>query len=189
MEQVDKVLLKHADVPYDPAKRREYYLKTRELKGRRTRKGDTAPQMRSGPRKLTAKEVKFIKAATGNRAQVEQRRQSIETRVKVLNEKLKKLRAVLKGLKDQSDKQKSPEAKKKEDTKKEDPKDLTTAQKKERAKKAKEQRDKEAKSSPDQRLKEVMDKIDAVKKQIEEVRAKLQKGQRQKAEGNSQNGT
>jgi chromosome segregation ATPase len=163
---------------YDPAKRREYYLRTRELKGLKRGSRVVTPKGKPGLASL-----KPTKAAphkpTSNLAQIHARRVAVEAKVKVLNEKLKQLRTVLQGLKDQSDKKnqvkgEKPEGADKGPAKRKEP---TAAQKKEAAKKAKEVRD----DDPEVKLKNIMEKISKLQQQIKDAREKLANPGRQKS--------
>lgn len=169
----EEFILKHATQPYDAAKRREYYLRTRELKGKMgTGKPFPTKTLKTAVQK-TAKQV-----STSNREEVQNKRKQVKARVDALNAKLDRLREILKGLESGRDKRKYE----KKDTGKEaDRKEPTAAEKKEAAKEAKERRDKEAKQSPNQALKEVRDKIADLQEQIKEARRKLQEAGANKA--------
>jgi hypothetical protein len=144
-------IMKHAAQTYDPAKRREQYLKTRELKGRKSGSGTPSPSP-SSSRSLTGVAQKTLKkVSTGNREEIQRKREEVANRVAALNAKLDKLRDILSGLDDQIGKGKSEEDKGKEKDKKEP----TAAEKKKAAKAAKERRDKEAKKSPVQAIADV----------------------------------
>lgn len=171
-------IMKHAAQPYDPAKRREYYLKTRELKGRKLGSG-RPPPLKSPSGSLTGVAKKTAKKApTTNREEIQRRREEVANRVAALNIKLDKLRGILSSLDDQIGKGKSEEDKGKEKEKKKEP---TAAEKKEAAKAAKERREKEAKKSPVQAIADVQKKIEAVQEQIREKRIMLQRKAARKA--------
>jgi chromosome segregation ATPase len=173
------------DSVYDPAKRREYYLRTRELKGLKRGSRVVPPKGKPGlaDLKTTLRKPSATKPAPhkpkSNLAEVHARRVAVEAKVKVLNEKLKQLRTVLKGLKDQSDKSnkvkgEKPEGADKGPAKRKEP---TAAQKKEASKKAKEERA----DDPEVKLKNIMEKISKLQDQIKEARAKLANPGRRKS--------
>lgn len=167
---IDDSFLLHYSKGYDPAKARAYYLRTRKLKGRRqglsqlTEEQIAAQVKARKERKQAAKEA-FEKAATGNegkydryrpptpeqrREQLKKQRAELEARFKRLQDVLEKLVEAAKarsGVETKSEKQsstKTPSKEKatsKESTKKDSP--LTTAEKKEKAAKAKEEYQKE----------------------------------------------
>lgn len=169
----EEFILMHGTQLYDPAKRREYYLKTRELKGR-LGGGVSAPTSRPLTKAVqrTGKRV-----TTSNREEIQRRREEVQNRVAALNVKLDKLRGILQGLDDQTNKGE----KKSEDKGKEKKKEPTAAEKKKAAKEAKERRDKEVKKSPVQAVADLQEKIEAVKEQIREARIKLEQKAARKA--------
>lgn len=161
-------ILKHVELPYNPIKRHEYYLKTRQLKGRNKNINISLPS-----KSVSSIKQNLVKRSFNNKEEIQKRRDKVDVRIKVLNEKLDKLRGILKDLKQQSD-----DNKKSENNKEQTPvkrKELTAAEKKEAAKEAQKSREKEMETSPDQKLKEVLQKIAAVQKQIKEAREKLHK--------------
>lgn len=167
----EQFVMKHAAQPYDAAKRREYYLKTRELKGRRPGTGRSPPPtkgLKTGV--ISLQPVK--KTSTGNAEEIRRRREEVANRIAALNVKLDRLRGILSSLDEQTGEgeKKSEEDKGKEKEKKK----LTAAEKKEAAKEAKERRDKETKKSPVQAIADIQKKIEAVQEQIREKRIKIQ---------------
>lgn len=163
----DSALLSHARV-YDPAKARAYYLRTRELKGRRR-----SAQVTSVPkpaRDLSQKGREERLDALKNRLSVlrdllQQRVEEAQMRSGVAdnsNEKRKKAG---------SDNDKTSPADKK-DSGKGGSEHRTAAEKREDAKRAKENREKKN-TSPEKSEPSVLQEIEAVKKQIREVEAKL----------------
>lgn len=163
---------------YDPAKRREYYLRTRELKG--LKKGSRVVPPKGKPGLGTLKPSKPAPhKPKSNLAEIHARRVAVEAKVKVLNEKLKQLRVVLKGLKDQSDEANDIKGEKEEGADKGPAKrkEPTAAQKKEAAKKAKEDRE----DDPDAKLKSITEKISKLQDQIKEAREKLANTGRRKS--------
>jgi hypothetical protein len=160
-------ILKHAAQPYDAAKRREYYLRTRELKGRKAGGGRPPP---TGALK-TAVKTTAKKVSTSNREEIQRRREEVANRVAALNIKLDRLRGILSDLDKQAGGNKS------EDKTKEKKKELTPAEKKKAAKEAKERREKsgETKESPAQAVVSIQKKIEAIQEQIREKRLVIQK--------------
>lgn len=163
----EQFIIYHADVPYDPVKAHEYYLRTRELRGRR-----------SG----------FIPSGTGRVASVrnldqrpkiktpEQQRKEIEVRVRALKVRLEKLRDVLKELVKQAKARSGVEIKDKEvsDKASAGSKKLTAAQKQEAAKRAKEYYDKNKKpSSLSDKEKQLQLSIKQVEEKIRKAREEL----------------
>ena len=114
----EQFILKHALQPYDAAKRREYYLKTRELKGR-LGSGKLTPskELRTAVQKPTGLKI-APKAPTSNREEIQRKREEVKARVDALNKKLDRLREILKGLKSGKTEEKPEEDKGKEKDKK-----------------------------------------------------------------------
>lgn len=69
MKLPDGTVLMHGARPYDPQKAREYYLRTRKLKGRKKGRGDTytIKTRTGGTRTVNAKELAEQKANTAQR--------------------------------------------------------------------------------------------------------------------------
>lgn len=159
-------ILKHE---YDPAKAREYYLRTRKLKGRH--KGVEKPSSpRSSKPVLTAAQVRAKKAANNERL-----KKIAEARVNRLKARLAKLEKVLDELVKQAKARSGIDSKSKT-TPKADPKNakpLTVAQKREAAKRAKERRDKEGDPSLSAQAKELDAKIKKVRERISKMRAQI----------------
>lgn len=147
--------LQHA---YDSAKRREYYLRTRKLKGRK-------PGVKPAPK---PKPTRAQRQAA--------RRKKLEAQVEALKGRLEKLRAALKILTEQAQARSGikPDSSKKKTsstTKKTDSKKLTTAQKAKAAKASAEYREK----NPDKVLAEEVKSLNAKIKTIQERIAKMRK--------------
>lgn len=155
---------------YDPAKAREYYLRTRKLKGRK--KGAAPTSVKRMPAgKQTATQLAVRKAT--------QQRKSKAAKVKALNARLDKLRKVLADLVAQSKKLSNPKDQPKAKTgaaggAKGKPR--TAAEKR----KAKEYYEENKKLKDNDELKVVQEKIERVKKQIEAARAVLEAAQKEK---------
>lgn len=142
---------------YDPAKRREYYLKTRQLKGR--------------------KRGTVQKPPTKTRAQRQaERRKKLEAEVAALKGRLEKLREALKTLTQQAKARsgvdpKSTTSKKSETKGKSSPTKKTAAQKAKDAKASKEYYEK----NKDKLLEEEVQSLKAKIKTIQERIAKMRK--------------
>jgi len=164
---VDDSALIH-EKPYDPQKAREYYLRTRKLKGRKARSGDPEPgAKRSGSAKPQGgnRPAKVVKTKA-------QKRKEAEVQVAALKKRLERLKDVLaelvkaakarSGVETKTDKAKA-KAEKNADAKSRTP--LTAKQKREAAKRAKEHYE-ENKKNPEKDVEELQ-------KQIKEIRAKI----------------
>lgn len=84
MKLPDGTTLMHFEVPYDPVKAREYYLRTRKLKGRKAGKMDVPSSSKSGK--------EFVK----NNPNLKKQKVNSAERVAVLTKKLSQLKALLK---------------------------------------------------------------------------------------------
>jgi hypothetical protein len=69
----EEFILMHAAQPYDAAKRREYYLRTRELKGRKT----AGRRMPTGSLRTAVKQISIGKSSS-NREAIQNRREKIQ---------------------------------------------------------------------------------------------------------------
>lgn len=178
-EKIDDSALFHARV-YDPVKAREYYLRTRKLKGRK-KGSDNDYGRREG---VQAQRILSGQGSGGkpNRANTASRRAELKAQKEALEKRLDRLRDVLKELvdaaqkrsgvkKQESEKDKAPETKKdKADRNKAEKKDKpeTAAEKKERAKKAKEAYEKENPTS-------LSEDVEILKEQVKDIQSKIQK--------------
>jgi chromosome segregation ATPase len=154
--------LEHA---YDPAKRREYYLKTRKLKGR------TAAAIRTSKSRPTAKP----KPPTKTRAQRQaERRRKLEAEVNALKARLEKLRDALaeltKQAKARSGVKPTSNAPKKTTAKKTTAKKQTSAQKAKAAKQSKEYYEKHKDEILADEVKSLKGKIKTIQERIEKMR-------------------
>lgn len=154
--------LEHA---YDPAKRREYYLKTRQLKGRTTK------AVRTSKSKPTAKP----KPPTKTRAQRQaERRRKLEAEVNALKARLEKLRDALEELtkkaKARSGVKPDSTALKKSTAKKTTAKKQTAAQKAKAAKQSKEYYEKHKDEILADEIKSLKGKIKTIQERIEKMR-------------------
>lgn len=154
--------LEHA---YDPAKRREYYLKTRKLKGR------TAAAIRTSKSRPTAKP----KPPTKTRAQRQaERRRKLEAEVNALKARLEKLRNALSELtkqaKARSGVKPTSSASKKTTAKKSTAPKQTAAQKAKAAKQSKEYYEKHKDEILADEVKSLKGKIKTIQERIEKMR-------------------
>jgi hypothetical protein len=167
MSNVDEFLAMHADTPlshagYDAQARREYYLRTRKLKGRAG--GSVDPKGRattaSSPSRVNRTAV--LKAAPKKPAS-----QTMEARVAQLKGRLDRLKselAILVAAAKVRSGVDPKETKKKDDSK--EPEKKSSADKKKDAERAKEYREKNQKPS---------EEVEQLQKQIEEVTEKIEK--------------
>lgn len=177
--------LEHA---YDPAKRREYYLKTRKLKGR-------TAAIRTSKSRPTAKP----KPPTKTRAQRQaERRRKLEAEVNALKARLEKLRDALAELTKQAKARSGVEpadssASKKTTAKKSTAPKQTAAQKAKAAKQSKEYYEKHKDEILADEVKSLKGKIKTIQERIEKMRKNGSVGARKltvkKQEGDGQNGS
>ena len=184
----DSALLHYAE-GYDPVKAREYYLRTRQLKGGRPRLAQLTPEQVAAQqkarkeRKQAAKEA-FEKAATGNegtydrpptpkeqREKLEAQKQALIARLGRLQDVLDKLVEAAKarsGIEVKSDPSDSPadKASRNESAKKNTP--LTESQKREKAAKAREEYKKEN-GGPS-----LSTEVQRLQRQVADVRKKIE---------------
>lgn len=168
---------------YDPVKAREYYLRTRELKGRKkgtqTKLVGREARDKIQPYKKPSVAKPKANSNAARRAELKAQKAALEKRLERLKEVLEQLVDAAKARsgvkKKESEKGKAPETPKdKADRnaaeKKRKPE--TASQKKERAKKAKEQYEKENPGS-------LSEDIEILKEQIKDIQAKVQKAMEQ----------
>jgi len=159
----------HIREPYDPAKRHQYYLKTRKLKGRNVGSQRTAIARHPSTR-FTA--PKTLPKAQPKKS-AEQRRKEVEAHVAALRDRLAKLQKVLAELVAQAKLRSGVETKTTQPSNKPAEK-LTTKQKADAAERAKDFRE-EHKNDPSQEAKALEAKIKLVETKIREMRAQLEK--------------
>lgn len=165
-------MLRHA---YDPIKRKEYYERTKELKGRSGGSADnlngsfkrTYPTP-SGPAKGPTPKPAFKRVAAPKK--------STTQTLTDLNARLKQLRELLKTLVAQAKERSGVESgpKSKSDSKKagsDKPSKTTASEKKAAAEASKKYREKN--KTPDQKIADIRKQIAEVQKKIAEARAKL----------------
>lgn len=165
MKRVDEFLQHHLEHEYDPAKRREYYLRNRKLKGRKRGLVEAPAGGRPAGRPQPPR-----KAAATKTAEIEARKVALEKKLERLREVLRELVEAAKarsGVEPKRDKEASaPEpTSSKKDSK------LTAAQKRKKAAQAREDYEKEKQSAPTTKSLEA--DIAEVREQIAAARAKL----------------
>lgn len=166
---------------YDPVKAREYYLRTRKLKGRRPTTATVVSPGRGGRRPAGASAARA--GGKPNRSKTKSRQEELRAQKEALEKRLDRLREVLEQLVDaakkrsggdpnkgKNDKDKAPEtqadkADRNKDAKKDKPE--TASQKKERAKKAKEAYEKEHPNTLSQ-------DVDILQAQVADIQDKIQ---------------
>jgi hypothetical protein len=163
---IDDSALIHGGV-YDPVKARAYYLRTRELKGRRPTTATASSPGRGGRRPATA-------PGKPNRSKTNGRQEELRAQKAALEKRLDRLREVLRELVDAAkkrsgveDKSDSPaeKAEKNKSAKKDSP--LTQKEKREKAKKAAEEYEKEHSSG-------LSNDVAELKRQVQDIRAKIE---------------
>jgi len=165
---VDDSALIH-EAPYDPQKAREYYLRTRKLKGSKAGAGDPQPAKRSGSAKPTSG-----KPRDGFKKSPAQKRKEADAEVAALKQRLARLKEILadlvkgaksrSGIETKTDKAKS-QAQKNHDTKARTP--LTAKQKREAAARSKKHYQETKKNNSSDK------NVQEVRAQIKEIKAKL----------------
>lgn len=167
---------------YDPVKAREYYLRTRKLKGRKKGRAELETTMDRSEFNKIAKGNEGKYARPGNeKAERRYRREQLKKKKAALEKRLERLEQVLKelveaakkrsGVDKEPKKDRAPETKKdKADRNKAEKKDKpeTAAEKKERAKKAKEAYEKEHPNS-------LSKDVEILQEQVKDIQAKIKK--------------
>ena len=167
---------------YDPTKAREYYLRTRKLKGRKPTTATPSNPGRGGRRPANA--PKGAAGGTASRSKTKSRQAELRAQKEALEKRLDRLREVLSELvkaakkrsggnpnkgKDKKDAAPETQADKADRNKAEKKaKPETASQKKEKAQKAKEAYEKENPNS-------LSTDVDILKSQVEDIQAKIQK--------------
>lgn len=193
MSNIDDSGLFHAD--YDPAKAREYYLRTRKLKGRKPGSAKLSSTDKSNNEDSSRREARGKKGTPTSkrkpRKSAEQKRRESEAKVKALKTRLAKLKSLLAKLvaeaKGRSGVEPKEDPKKNAGSSKETPKEkadrnaseksrkpLTAKQKAEARKRSKEnyEENKVTKKDSDSGTSQEIEKVQA---QIKQVRAQLKK--------------
>ena len=153
---------------YDPAARREYYLKTRKLKGRRVGSSNTA--IARHPSSGSASVKRPLPSAPKKSAS--ERRKAIEARVAALQARLDKLQKILTELVRQAKLRSGVETPKK-DTANDKPEKLTTKQKADAAERAKDFYEKNKDPKLSEQAKALEAKIKSVQAKIKQMRSQL----------------
>lgn len=172
----DSALLVHGS-RYDPVKAREYYLRTRKLKGRKPAASKPAPS------KTVSKRVQGS-VGKPNRAKTKSRQAELKAQKEALEKRLERLREVLADLVEAAKKRSGGDPNKKKDEKgkapetqvdkadrnkaEKDRKPLTAKQKADKAKKAKEEYEKEHPTS-------LSDDVEILREQVKDIQGKIQK--------------
>lgn len=161
--EVETFILEHV---YDPVKRRQYYLRTRELKGRRNGGTDASSSRVGRPKSVGVREGESGIADP----QSDRTRAEVKARVNALKNRLEKLKTLLDELVEQAKKRSGVETKK-ETPKKEslsikDTKPATAKEKRE----AKERYEKEQAKNPSLKKEEAQ-----LQAEIAEIREKITK--------------
>ena len=167
MTKIDDSALFHGG-EYDPAKAREYYLRTRELKGR---KKGTAEEPSGRERKAQTQVGKGNAKALLTKASPAKRSATTQAKIDKLKKRLAKLKAVLAELVAAAKKRSGVETKAPAGSKGSDSKGtshLSAKQKRDAAARSKEYYEKNKDKSPDEQM-------EALTKQIKEIRAKIKK--------------
>jgi len=174
-ELVENVLA-HATV-YDPQKAREYYLRTRQLKGRRPAAsqatiGRAASSHDTGNEGKNARPKSNAEMRASRRRQLEAEKAKLERRIEELKNALESLVRQAKrraGISASEDKQKDSDPKEQADRNTRDKKDkpLTEKQKADKRKASKEQYEKEKGMT-------LSREVEALRDQAKDIRAKLE---------------
>jgi hypothetical protein len=161
---------------YDPVKAREYYLRTRQLKGRK--KGVVKTSSRSSAAARAAKAKRLKAAAEARVFALKIRLQKLEDLLDKLTKEAKARSGVKTDSKSTSGSGSSSST---------DRKPLTAAQKREAAKKQAERREKERDQSLSSEAKTLEAKIERARERIENIRVRIAIAQRSTAK-TTQNG-
>lgn len=158
----DSALFHRAD--YDPAKAREYYLRTRKLKGRQP-----GVQRSPGPGRspAVAPTKPRRRSSAARRAEIEAQRKQLEKRLDRLKEVLRELVEAAKKRSGVDESKDTPQDKatRNEQRKKEKP--LTATEKRKKAKADKERREKENKPTSEKDLADLQAQIQDIRKKIQ----------------------
>lgn len=167
---LDDSALLHAELPYDPIKAREYYLRTRNLKGRQ---GGVKQTPTSSVKSVVPVGIK--RSVTPLKITSKQRQDAVNARVADLRKRLDTLKITLQELVKQSktNTKKDNESVKRETSQggSEKRSDLTTKQKREAATRSKDFYEKNKK--PSDTPVDVEEKIRKVREKIKKIRAEL----------------
>ena len=166
----DDSALLHAVLPYDPIKAREYYLRTRNLKGRQ---GGVEQTPTSSSKSVVP--VRIIKSVSPLKVTSKQRQDAVNARVSDLRKRLDTLKITLQELVKQSktNTKRDNESVKRETSqgRSEKRSDLTTKQKREASTRSKDFYEKNKK--PSDTPVDVEENIRKVREKIKKIRAEL----------------
>ena len=167
----EEILLRHGELPYDPQKSREYYLRTRKLKGRQASSTPVPTSRAKGSATVAVKTIKNVVKPL--RLTSKQRQESVNARVGSLRKRLDYLKNVLKDLLKEAE-SKEPAKKETTSNKRDSGKqrDQTVQQKREAAVRSKDFYDKNKKTD-DSSDKNVEADIEKVREKIRKIRAQL----------------
>lgn len=180
-EFVEDFLAHYASQYYDPVKAREYYLRTRKLKGR----SGASPMDSSG--RSSANPSSGTPSASPMQSSAEERRRKAEQRVAEIRQRLDRLKAILADLVEQAkarsgveSKPTAQKVKEASDTKKESKKSketperkLSEKEKREARERSRENYEKQSKSSTSATERSLLQEKDAIERKIAEIRKKL----------------
>ncbi|QGJ89065.1 hypothetical protein SEA_BURLEY_21 [Gordonia phage Burley] len=192
MGSIETVPLSELFHEYDPVKAREYYLRTRQLKGRKPAAGKTPPKGR-GPSKAELAKRKLAAKRKAERAELKKKLAELEVRVDQLNRAIKQAKVAAmrragnvsedtlnrmisaevkspgssKGMKDE----KEPDKKKEKSSK---PDDKTAAEKREAAKAAKEAYEKENPDAGEDSNSDIREKVDKTAERLEKLQKRVE---------------
>lgn len=187
---IDQIISGELKHEYDPVKRREYYLRNRELKGRRA--GSSSPSPSSRQNQTVQGPYTRPNRSRGNteaRIHAEKRLEATQAKLERLKEVLAQLVKQAKArsgieTEDSSSKSKTSSTK---STKTSNEK-LTTSEKKEAAKRSAEYRKKNPeKTGPRKEQAQVQAEIKEIQKQIADLREKLKARRKRSSEKSSNN--
>lgn len=203
MGDIDDSALLHYSKGYDPVKAREYYLRTRKLKGReRSTKNFDEDMGKKYYRQLQKERAKRepepkADAKSAARKELEEQKAALKDRLEKLNDLLAELVKAAKKrsgietkaapVKKDPEDTSSDKASRNESAKKDTP--LTTSQKREKAEKAREEYAKENPGpSLSKEVQQLRAKVEAVKAQIEKARAEAAKNPPKQANQTARSG-
>lgn len=175
-----EVMLKHM-TDYDPAAAREYYLRTRKLKGRKKAVGPVSASRRTSRAALPAvtRRPKAKAVVAKPKKSNAQKAKEVKARVASLEKQLEQLRAVLALLVKQAKARSGVETPTKDSKKEPATTRKNSKQKAEAAKASKEYYEKHKNDDPSKRAAELEAKIAEVKGKIADMRAELAASRKQ----------
>lgn len=177
-EEFDDSILLHYAEGYDPVKAREYYLRTRKLKGRRSGGSDVPPARKpSGGQSPSNSQRRSSSGSKKPSKPSASRRKELLAQKAALEKRLDRLRDVLAQLVDAAKKRSGVETKERENKNSPESstpdKPLTKAEKREKAKAAREAYEPEP--TVNQEVKQLQEQIRSVLDQIKAAAADAQR--------------